>query len=892
MDQEVLLRMVASIDEGTVKSDVARLAQSMSREMEGYFQKMGESFAQVIINQIGKAAKTAAQELADPKFFANDAQRRWAAAQRGERPTEPFEVGPTSPVPLLRQDKPFSLQKDFSGGYLDPFRNPATAMAGSLVGLGLSSADKTLLDPRIAAAQDIAGTKARMIQEQRKAGIETEISPSDMRLFQQAQTSITESLAKLPKVMEDLGEQLKDSTDAAHKLAEELKVEKDPAKQVEINQNLDAAYSNAAELRRKMQETENAHLGELSQKRVLDSLLEKRPEGMGGGGLMALGAVLSGAAQIPGGVRASQMGFAATENLAGRAAMSGDINRLVAMQMAGGQGALGMQGGLEAGLGVAGNLLGVAGSIAAATSIPGAQGVGALGAMNYGAQTISSVANFGQARQQAVEGMLQKQMGVNAELFRSMSAGREVAFGAADFARQTGMYEYQDFLTGGAQAQGTGRYALSGMGAPTGDFTKERAQYLAGRYGYKAQEMMTAPTTGLAKTAQELLAFTPQETQGFLANMARQAGGVYEGKTPVLAQQNVQGDIARLMNVVGRGGIGAEQAAAAAMGAGGGVVTFKRMVEESEEILKRIVGEGFDKSEAPRIFQRVAEAAGRGEGAGEVALRKEMMALQLAKDTGQERERAGMERARNVVEQQTRQTLGGDPLQSAIYQTGVQKAVAATRDRDLMNVLNRDQVTTQIMFQSQIKDAQALREYVKEAKGIDLNEKQSEILYKILQEQQTAAVREKARITGGVSTSVEGFGQAGGPGSSISETTAQIRTLKGFGALKKPEETYGPAAPLPVVSAAERGEAMAMMSKQAQENLIAVANGMGTLSQQLQGLNTGVKQFSETIQGQIQRFQAGNPSPQDPNRGRLDSSAQAPMGKSVPRNASQVRGGL
>jgi hypothetical protein len=301
--------------------------------------------------------------------------------------------------------------------------------------------------------------------------------------------------------------------------------------------------------------------------------------------------------QLPGAFRRAEAAQAAMGNFEARAALGGDVERMMAAEQLGGIESIQGAAGLEAGLGIGGNIVGAAGAAAGAALVPGMQGIGAVGAGYFGMQAIRGVADFRSAQRQAQESIISAEMERQAELFQFTRAGRGVGVGAFQQAVGMGGAELTPFMLGN-QANIP---AMAG-GVPTGRMQTLR-QFAAGMgVGNRFQETMGQLAGGMGGVFMQEQGARLGQMPDIAANALQlQAAGL--GGAPGLMGQLFQG--ARPNDAQGR----------------------REASETLRSTFEDAVASGLDKARAGQALQFMAAQAQAGlgaAGAAEIGFRQQL----------------------------------------------------------------------------------------------------------------------------------------------------------------------------------------------------------------------------------------------------------------------------
>ena len=576
--QDFTLNLIASLDEGSVQSDAARMASTIARTIEQSFEGLGQKIAENIMRGVQTGVQTSSS-LVDP-------YGRPAAGPPQPPIVPPAGGAPVGAAPLPPTPAVPSLQGFRGGfeypGYLDIHAAPASAASSirgqiqrDILGGGGGGHGGNVgfeSDP-MALATDVAYQRARQIRAMREAGMNVNLTDEERGVLSSAQQAgqasleqtrghslkLSQEIERLNKSVIDLQQAMNRSTEMTEK--ESLKKDQDEARQRrDILRGQLGQLSTAA----------SAESGRI--KEISDIL------GTGRGGqvdfaraLGGISAVAMGAARLPGAIRAGEVGFAGTENLEARAAMGGDIERLMAVERLGGMGHLRRAGMAEA-LGLAGAT--ALGSVGSFLSTPLTGGFGAMAGAGLGISAVGQFASLGAGQQKAIDERIQAEMSKNMELYQFSRMGRQTFGAGFGAARELGAPEMANFLMGGrgvgfaeqrleterlrAQVEGEG-FRLE-IDPQTGERRTRLANPGEGRMANVAgaTRALESARAGAIEGMSPLdyaasLGIAPGQAQTTFANLARGMGGQFFGQqnqlqNPRLLQNVLQMQAAGLSN--------------------------------------------------------------------------------------------------------------------------------------------------------------------------------------------------------------------------------------------------------------------------------------------------------------------------------------------------------
>lgn len=655
-NQDIVLNLVAKLDQGNIQSEVQSLATSMTTAFESAFENLGQRLASQMLKAFqmgGQSSVAAFQQQAEQMSQGFDPLKIVPGGSMREQPPVvppgPTTVAqapqiPPTPVPAAN---PLA---QFQGGFTAPAIDTAQQLAGLRPRIG-QTLGRMGQDPFAFAElgyEDFGArfAEARSIVAARKSGVQVDMTQEQRGRLEGAQEDIKKAQEALVKEIFELNEAIKKNTEALKDAPEEQKAI--------LREQVRSDTAAREESRR---QTERLQEGQ----KDIGSALEK---GSGGGMLGKIGGYAlaahqlgQAAVQIPGVMRGREVAIPGIENMAGRAAMSGDIEKLFAAQQLGGFGAIEQAAGYEqaartgvAGLGIAG---GAAMGAAAGTMFAGPAGTlagGIVGAGVGGLNFIASALGYSQGQKSLMEERLGVERAKSPEFYEAMSRSRGLAMGGFEAARGMGIPEMAMLAAGGgagienlqsqqvqAQAaiaeeerliQQNRRQMASGVGGlPRG----------LGRLGQLREnlagiESRIAEGDPYSVDGRSLRSFAadygvgPEQLSGVMARSMATMGGAFLGQTPELMQN--MGGLAQMARLTGLG-FGQAPELAGALVRGG--ESRGDAMEATRQMFEDAMAAGLDKA---RVGQAMMTTASRieqlGMGGAQAAQQEQRMALAAA----------------------------------------------------------------------------------------------------------------------------------------------------------------------------------------------------------------------------------------------------------------------
>lgn len=601
--QDIVLNMVAELDQGTVQSDAAQMASTISRTIEQAFEGLGQKIAENIMKGIQGGVQSAAG-LVDP-----------TGAPIGQGPP-PIPGAP--PVPGGAAGAAVAApqaQGQFRGGfqhpgYLDVHAQPLQAISTirqqiqqDILGGGGSGGGTSYEGDPASLRGDVAFQRARQIQQMRRAGVEVNLTGEERETFEGARETGRASLLqgreqsqKLAQELENLNKNiiaLQREMNESVKMSQEDRAARGVREPAQIKQHQD-------EERLRMARSQ-MDLGQLT---GAMGVAGERMGALGGAlagpskmpfmstygqvmGLAATGAMVAG--QLPGAFRRGAVGGAAIENLQARAAMGGDVERLMAVGQLGGMDSLETGGTMEAALGIGGRLAG-AGIAAAAGPVTG--GAGYLAAGVLGTQAVGQIAQFDAERQRVINERIAAQISQQQEFFQFTKSGRQQAVSAFRSAQAMGAPEFSEFM--------------AGIGMDISGGTMRQAAVAAG--------------------------ISEPQFRQTLGGLAGGMGGMFFGEQPRL--QGMPGGVRDVMRMQG---LGLQQApgilSQMQLGVGGNQMGNRQEnMEQLRSMFEDAVSAGLDRARTGQALQIMANQAQQGLGATGAAVSQFQQSLGIAQN--------------------------------------------------------------------------------------------------------------------------------------------------------------------------------------------------------------------------------------------------------------------
>lgn len=651
-NQDIVLNLVAKLDQGNIQSEVQTMANSMTTAFESAFENLGQRLAQQMLKAFQTGGQTAVQQIQ-------------AASTQGmtQTPSGLFAptAAPTAPGPTTVPTGPQSFQmstsfgataapnlNQFQGGFAAPV-NTAQQLAGLNPRLG-QTLGKMGQDPLAFAElgyEDFGArfAEARSIVAARKSGVQVDMTQEQKGRLEGAQEDIKKTQEALVKEIFELNEAIRKNTEALKDAPEEQKAV--------LREQVRADTSAREETRR---QTERLAEGQRDIGSALDKGGGMNMLGRMGGAALAAQQLGSAALQIPGALRGREVAIPGIENMAGRAAMSGDIEKLFAAQQLGGFGAIEQSAGYEqaARTGVAG--LGIAGGAALGAGIgsfiPGlGTGIGAaVGAGVGGLNFIATSLGFAGGQKSLMEERLGVERAKSPEFYEAMSRSRGLAMGGFEAARGMGIPEMAMFAAGGGAGmenlQSQQVEAQAAIAEEERLIQQNRRQMAGGvgglprglgrlgqlRENLAGIESRIGEGDPFSVDGRSLRSFAadygvgPEQLSGVMARSMATMGGAFLGQTPELMQN--MGGVAQMARLTGLG-FGQAPELAGALVRGG--ESRGDAMESTRQMFEDAMAAGLDKA---RVGQAMMTTASRieqlGMGGAQAAQQEQRMALAAA----------------------------------------------------------------------------------------------------------------------------------------------------------------------------------------------------------------------------------------------------------------------
>lgn len=314
-----------------------------------------------------------------------------------------------------------------------------------------------------------------------------------------------------------------------------------------------------------------------------------------GGMATGLGTFAGIAGSMDTSIARSMAGFANAENFAGRAALRGDTDAMLAQQMMGGDESVRGRAGLSAGLATAGKLLGGVGLMATA---PITGGTGLIAGGGLALSGVRDLFSFGDRVNENMSSLNASKRMEQMEVLEGYKAARGGAIDAYGAAQATGAVGLSDFMTGATEHSRGGSLIqmLQGSGLSMG------------------------------------------QMQGMLRSLGTSMGGVRGGISP-LNNEVVQDQIAHMGALKGAGYSNIEDVAGAmyrsSTRSGDYQKDIIQAMKASEQIFGKALASGIDQSKLVSLMADItARAESLGQGGASMARVEAMQAMGLAGGAG------------------------------------------------------------------------------------------------------------------------------------------------------------------------------------------------------------------------------------------------------------------
>jgi len=640
--QDFVLNLVAELDEGSVQSDAARVANTIASTIEKAFEGLGQKIADNILKGVQGGTQALAGALVDPSG-------RPIPSNAGPLTTvQPVAAGAPGGAPVMPMpSSPSQWQGGYHSSYLDMHAFPnqtasniRTQIQRDILGGGGGGSGGSVgqeSDPQ-ALHTDIAYQRARQIKAMRDAGMNVELSGEEKEMFQGARSAGMASLGANREQQSKLGDEI----EKLNKNVIELQKAMNESVRM-TDQERRAKGMDDPEKIKAVQDTEKARLermkqemGQISQVsgaeagrvKELGGILDGNRGGDFGRAIGIMSPIAMAAARAPGIFREADSASAATGNLESRSMAGGDLERIMAVQRLGGMDSLRTRGGLEA-AGMAGaTMLGAVGSFAMGGPI------GMMAGAGLGVSAFQQVAGFETGRRGAIESRIGAEMDQNQELYSMNRAGRETAAGAFSEAQGLGDVGMSGFLTGNTSSRAVGRQmrnanmewerqrreniSLNAAGfnsrAVMSDAEKQSTMNSLGNQFNEASSMsIGGQSFNEYGIGQGLVA--PGQVQGMLSNIARGSGGSF------LGQRSLSQDPSMIKNLIDTqaGGLGNTTDLFNSLNAGASGNTNMRGENAVlvKDMFESAVSGGLDKA---RVGQALMTVVAQTQGMGSAAM--------------------------------------------------------------------------------------------------------------------------------------------------------------------------------------------------------------------------------------------------------------------------------
>jgi hypothetical protein len=669
-NQDIVLNLVAKLDQGNIQSEVQNMANSMTTAFESAFENLGQRLAQQMLRAFQSGGQTVAAQVQSGGMGAGpitDISGRPISSQQPVAPAPmSFQMatypGATGAVPLTQFQGGFQQQQQ-------PGMTGAAAAAAAATAEMMNLRPENRLGMRLAAQgrdplkdadfgyEDYGGrfAEARSIIAARKAGVQVEVTQEQRQRLEEAQEGIKKTQEALVKEIFDLNDSIRKNTQAIKEAPDEQKAA--------LRERVQSDIAAREESRR---QTERLAEGQKDIGRVLDT-----GGGVGtltkvGGAALALSQIGGAAMQIPGAMRQREVALAGMEGMAGRAAATGDIEKLMAAQQLGGFGAIEQASMYEqagktgvAGLGIAGGA--ALGAGIGSTILPGlGTTAGALVGGGIGlANFIGTSLGFAPGQRSLMEERLGVERAKSPEFYEAMQRSRGLAMGGFEAARAMGAPELAMLAAGG----GAGTEALmqqdvqlqNQMQSQMHAFRQRSLQeplpisviekmpflnqgLLEARSNIERTEMsradlqqQIAASRQYSVGGQSLRNYAaeygvgPEQLSGIMQRSIESMGGAFLGRNELMQNMPGLGQMARLT------GMGFAQAPELAGALARSGEDRGRAMEDTRQMFEDAVSSGLDKARVGQALMTTAQRVEQiGLGGAQAAQQEQRMALAAA----------------------------------------------------------------------------------------------------------------------------------------------------------------------------------------------------------------------------------------------------------------------
>jgi hypothetical protein len=693
---EVVMQMVAELDEANVQTEAAQMAQSVAQTIEKAFEGLGDKIAQELMRGLDQVQqRMGGQGVGLPGGAPGGGGGGGGGAPEGliappvpgpPPGSEPFMTGSTASgvtTPALAATQ---------GGYVDPWLYPSKSFSGMAQQIGVEHGIGTM---GVDAGGDAMLSQIRTQQMKQKMGLRGGFSEQELENINltkgQYQSQFEEG--------EDLQGTLAERAATARGRTQQYEglarmYEEDDPRRAEFTAKAEEAAKEETALKDSIVTLNETMRGlHRSFEELEKAGRTAPPPSMGaafGRGIGVAGAIAYGLSTLPGAMRAGQVGGAALENMESRSLAGGDLSRLMAIDQLGGQGALQGEGRTEAGMAVGGQLaMGVGGLIAG--GMTGNPLVGMAGA-GFAMGGLRSAFQFNAMVQQRVEQIIGTEQSKNQIIYQSMGRGAQLATGAFRGAQAMGDPALSEFLTadvGEYRNQDAAKAEVERLesklaGMPemltgwrsVGSGVSEHPNARRARTEQQleeAQELATQPGGGLYQFGVNKANLGNQQIMSLMREVGGSMGGAFFGQgAPTMAMDLMDPEMKTMMLMKGQGfsnvGGVAGQMFGGGTGEGSAVEQRQLVVKDLEAAFERAINAGLDRAKIPEVMAMMGQRAAQiGLGGADVAQRDLRIGLEGAgKVFGPEIEGFELQETMNV-QQGAVEAISGNSGPGAIF---------------------------------------------------------------------------------------------------------------------------------------------------------------------------------------------------------------------------------
>lgn len=642
---DVILNLVAKLDQGNIQSQAETMASSMAKAIEQAFEGLGNRIAQSILAGVQGGVRGGMEFLTtgrnDSNQNAEETVRRLVAqgATLINNVPQPPQ-GPSGPVGYAAPqfgggDANFQFSTSYGGGTGAPmgqfqggFNRPRNPTGDSLQSLRDS-------DPIV--------QQARVLVAARGSGVGIDLDSDTKNKFSEKRDDLRESLRALFGRAEELPDELAKLRERIGALMPVVE------SQTEAQRKTSDEAKQLSQMRtqEQMLEKEQRQVGPQAQasQAAIGSLNQALATGSGvsafAGPLQALGAGMGFAGQIPGALRGSQAASSEINNLETRSLMRGDIERIIATERLGGQDAVKGRAQGEEAMTSIGQIVGGLGLAI------GTGGIGSIAGMGIAGRGAMNLMNFNKNVQSNMEGQIGAEQTNSSELMQFTRAGRETAVGSFRTAQGLGAPELSGMIAGGLDGNRIQQemqqqrdqlreletrrdfMQMNTPGDPAlGGINRQISAYQSSIGGLGAQAGAASPyqvvgAGGQTMSIRDLATasnLSPDQMQSTMTSLSSRMGGSFLDRGRPELMNNMQG-VADLMRAQGAG---LSNAPEIANGLFQGGATRGDALEGTRQMFEDAVAAGLDKAEAGRALSGMAARAAASGIGGAGAARIEM----------------------------------------------------------------------------------------------------------------------------------------------------------------------------------------------------------------------------------------------------------------------------